>query len=375
MYNFKKLLLVPIFSTIITILFVSFMSLPAFQSKYFYSPIINNLTASETTTNYIVSLMEKEIPLFKESFQDNPKESSGIQKIMSMFNYVDTNNRFTLLINGEIPSLDFYADNTFGVNNNQENTPIESPPPDFKELLDKEPSNTDEDENENGNKENSTKNKQADVFIYHSHSWEAFLPLMESGTKPSDASSINNKENVVYAGELLSSKLESLGVSTIHDTTNVTKELHERGWNYYNSYQFSRETIEETVAANKRLQYFIDIHRDAARHDVTTVTIDGKKYAKLFFIVGKENKNFEANHAFAKKLNKELESKYPGISRGIFIKDKSQGNGVYNQDISENSMLIELGGVDNTKEELKNTSDVLAKVLSDYIIQAEKVNN
>ena len=40
---------------------------------------------------------------------------------------------------------------------------------------------------------------------------------------------------------------------------------------------------------------------------------------------------------------------------------------VFNQDISPRAILVELGGVDNTLEEINNTLEVFAKVLSEYI--------
>ena len=59
----------------------------------------------------------------------------------------------------------------------------------------------------------------------------------------------------------------------------------------------------------------------------------------------KKNKNSNGNQFI-------FLEKYYGLSRGIFIKDRKSGNGVYNQDLSPNALLIEMGGVDNTPEEL-----------------------
>ena len=42
-------------------------------------------------------------------------------------------------------------------------------------------------------------------------------------------------------------------------------------------------------------------------------------------------------------------------------------NGIYNQDLSPNTLLIEVGGVDNTIEEVYNTIEALANVLNKYI--------
>ncbi|TKI73262.1 stage II sporulation protein P, partial [Bacillus wiedmannii] len=45
---------------------------------------------------------------------------------------------------------------------------------------------------ENSNTQNNSENK---VFIYHTHSWESFIPLIPGATIPDDASSTNNEVN------------------------------------------------------------------------------------------------------------------------------------------------------------------------------------
>ena len=42
-------------------------------------------------------------------------------------------------------------------------------------------------------------------------------------------------------------------------------------------------------------------------------------------------------------------------------------NGIYNQDFDENVFLIEVGGQYNNIEEVKNSIDVLAKVIFEYV--------
>ncbi|WP_191092992.1 stage II sporulation protein P, partial [Bacillus sp. BNPI-92] len=61
-----------------------------------------------------------------------------------------------------------------------------------------------------------------------------------------------------------------------------------------------------------------------------------------------------------------------GISRGIFVKDRREGNGVYNQDLSPHAMLVEIGGVDNNLDELNRTVDILAEAINDYYQKAKK---
>ena len=72
-------------------------------------------------------------------------------------------------------------------------------------------------------------------------------------------------------------------------------------------------------------------------------------------------------------INSYLDEKYYGLSRGIFIKDRKSG--VYNQDLSPNALLIEMGGVDNTPEELYASVDALVEAFSHYYNEVVKKNN
>ena len=58
------------------------------------------------------------------------------------------------------------------------------------------------------------------------------------------------------------------------------------------------------------------------------------KYAKIAFVIGGNNPNFEKNAALASKLHQALEIKYPGIFKRVMKHDGSGNNGVYNQDLS-----------------------------------------
>ena len=128
------------------------------------------------------------------------------------------------------------------------------------------------------------------------------------------------------------------------------------------------------MTQNRDLNYLIDIHRDSRRKKDTTIEINGKTYAKLAFVIGGEHANYEKNLAFANELQKRFDSSYKGLSRGVFTKKGSGTNGKFNQDLSEKAILVEFGGVDNTFEELYNSAEILAEVISDYYWQAERVD-
>ncbi|GGI12417.1 stage II sporulation protein P [Gottfriedia solisilvae] len=219
-----------------------------------------------------------------------------------------------------------------------------------------------------------SKTTDGDVFfIYHSHSWESFLPLIPGAKTPNQASS--PKVNVSLLGERLKKNLEAAGIGAVDDKTNIGNELSKRDWTWGSSYKMSRLVVQEAIAQDKNLDYLIDIHRDDQRRKVTTIDIDGEKYAKLYFVVGVENKNYKKNLEFAKAINNEIKKVNKGLTRGIYSKNYKQGNGVYNQDLSPNSLLIEVGGVDNTLPELYRTIDLLSEILSEYYWNAEKANN
>lgn len=202
------------------------------------------------------------------------------------------------------------------------------------------------------------------LYIYHSHSRESFLPYLKDTEKPEDA--FHSKGNITYVGEMLGRALERRGLGTTVDTTDIVQELENRNLDYTSSYDVSGEIMSAERAKNSNLKVFLDIHRDSLRKESTTVEMNGGNYARLLFVVGTGHKDFEKNLRFAEGLNQKISTQYPGLTKGILLKDSSTGNGIYNQDVSPNSVIVEIGGVDNTVEELHLTTEVLADVLSDY---------
>ncbi|MDF2037506.1 stage II sporulation protein P [Cytobacillus oceanisediminis] len=252
------------------------------------------------------------------------------------------------------------------------NLPVESAPPLEVLLKEKELAMN------NGQSEDNTAPPvipdKKGVLIYHSHSWESFAPLLKDVKDTDEAVSPNEQVNVIAVGKKLSEELARKGIGAEHDKTNIASELKKKGWNWENSYAMSRETVQSAMTENKDVKFLIDIHRDSLPRGKTTAVIGQEPYARLFFVVGKEHKNYEQNLKVATELHKALEAKYKGISRGVFVKGKSEGNGIYNQDLSERALLLEFGGVENNLDELNNSIKAFADVFSDYYWKAEPVN-
>ncbi|MEK8129396.1 stage II sporulation protein P [Paenibacillus filicis] len=207
------------------------------------------------------------------------------------------------------------------------------------------------------------------AFIYQSHNQESYLPELPGEKDPDKA--YDPQKNVTQVGLRLAQRLEKEGIGAVHSDKNYP--AIEKGFNYYYSYKYSLKTLQEASAGHPDLKYFFDIHRDSQRRDKTTATINGKTYAQVYFIIGGKNPNYKENYEFAERIDKVLQAKFPGLSKGIHAKS-GEGNGVYNQTFSSNSALIEVGGVDNTLEECYRTADALAIAIAEVVMNAEKVD-
>ena len=197
------------------------------------------------------------------------------------------------------------------------------------------------------------------VYIYNSHQLEDYATdgLDIYGITP----------NVLMASYLLKEKLNNLGISTIVEEGNVSELLSINGWDYSYSYKASRLLILSKLSEYDSIKYLIDIHRDSVPKNMTTTNINDKNYAKVLFVVGQDHDNWESNYSLAKKTNNLIEKNYPNLSRGILKKTGYGVDGIYNQDISPNSMLIEVGSNENTIEEVLNTTEALSKIISNIV--------
>ena len=197
------------------------------------------------------------------------------------------------------------------------------------------------------------------VYLYNTHQTE------EYGKDYLEPYSI--KPTVMLTSYMLREQLNDLGIPTIVETNEVKKVLERNNWKYGRSYQVSRMFLENAKEENKTLKLFIDLHRDSGTHKTTTIQCDGKNLARFLFVVGLEHEKYLNNLNNAMILNNKIESKCQKLSRGIMKKSGKGVNGIYNQDFDENVFLIEVGGQYNNIEEVKNSVEVLADIIFDYV--------
>ena len=206
---------------------------------------------------------------------------------------------------------------------------------------------------------NPTITNNPKIYIYNTHQLESY--------DNSNYSEHNITPNVLMASYLLKEKLNKLGISTVIETANITEFLNINQWNYYQSYDASRFYVTEALKRYSNLALIIDLHRDAIAKEASTTVIYDKNYAKILFVIGTEHENYQQNLSIATSLNNLIQKKYPSLTRGIITKGGTNVNGIYNQDLSENSILIECGGYQNTLEEVMNTLDILADIIKEYL--------
>lgn len=197
------------------------------------------------------------------------------------------------------------------------------------------------------------------VYIYNTHQLEKYSKenIEEYDIVP----------NVMMASYILREKLYDNNIPALVEEADINEFLQTNNWNYASSYKVTRFLMEDAKEKNPSLNYFIDLHRDSVKKSISTTTINDKSYAKILFIVGLENSNYKENLLVTEKINNLLEEKYPGITRGIYKKQGPGVNGVYNQDFHKNTILIEMGGEENTIDEILNSCLAVSEVLTEYI--------
>ena len=197
------------------------------------------------------------------------------------------------------------------------------------------------------------------IYIYNSHQSEEYAY--------SNFAEYNVGPTVMFNDYVLEEVFKKNGYVSIVEQRSIKDILNMNNWRYVYSYAASRILMEDTFKNNPSLKYFIDVHRDSLGKDKTSVTIEGKVFAKTIFLIGLENENYEENLAFTEKINNLLNEKYPGLSKGIYKKGGAGVNGVYNQDFSGRVILIEVGGYENSPSEVLNSVLAFAECFMEVI--------
>ncbi len=197
------------------------------------------------------------------------------------------------------------------------------------------------------------------IYIYNTHQTEEYetSSILDYSIKPT----------VTITNYILEEIFNKNNLYTYVEESNIKDILNTNNWSYSYSYKASRILLEQRQIEYPTIKYYFDIHRDSITKDKTTTTINNKNYAKILFLIGLENPNYNENLIFTEKLSNKLNEKYPTLSKGIYKKGGYGVNGVYNQDFSKHVLIVEMGGYQNTPIEVLNSSLALAECFMEVI--------
>ena len=208
------------------------------------------------------------------------------------------------------------------------------------------------------------KNGKPQVLIMHTHTTESYL-AEDNGTFKIGASSRSTDENLnmIAVGNEIADKLNAAGIVTLHDKT-----MHDYP-SYNGAYERSEVTVKSYLEQYPSIEVVLDIHRDAISTSDTkkikpTATINGKKAAQVMIINGCEYgnitdyPNWRENLRFGLRVQQAFETMYPGLARPLMFDDRK-----YNQQLTNGSILIEMGSDSNTLEEAKYSGQLVGDAL------------
>lgn len=195
-------------------------------------------------------------------------------------------------------------------------------------------------------------NSKPEVLIYHTHATENYAEA--------DKDTTDNNFNVVGVGEILAKELEEgYGISVIHDKT-----VHSLG-GYNDSYLRSEETVQSYLNTYGDFKLIIDLHRDSAPRNSVVTEVNGETIARMMFVQDSLSGRYDAQKAMTDKLTSISESLFPGLLKTPTIYDGGKNH--FNQDLSDNSLLIECGSNSNSAQEAKLTAKYIARLLAEYL--------
>lgn len=272
--------------------------------------------AAAVSGGFFGDMLEMEMPAFQSSQQEDPITAKQISTLlMRALTDINPSDPRSMLA-GELPGMSvndaFLIRKGVGTDTAvgpEDNAPISNdltgilPEGIGTEGVTELPTPTDEPV-DNGTKDVPGKQTTGDskvAFVYHSHNRESWYPELTDKTKDPNSKT----KNITLVGKRLAQKLEENGVGAQHSDTDYPTAIQNYRWEL--SYKYSMKTVKEAIASSKDLKFFFDLHRDSQKRKYTTIEIDGKSYAQVYFIIGHKNPNWEQNEAFATKIHDALE--------------------------------------------------------------------
>ncbi len=212
--------------------------------------------------------------------------------------------------------------------------------------------------------------KEPLIAIYHTHTSESYASM--SGVTHTQG----KVGDIVKVGEeLVRTLTEKYKIPVIHDRT--INDYPKWSQAYINALKCINELIRE----NPSFKIVLDLHRDGFELDrvssslakeTVTAVVGGRKVAKILIVVttdeyGLPHPNWQKNYNLARLLNEAMNQMYPGLSRGILIRN----DGRFNQHVHEHALLLEIGSYESLEDEVILSARMLGDVIASVL---EKIN-
>lgn len=203
--------------------------------------------------------------------------------------------------------------------------------------------------------------KPYEVLFVFTHSHETYKPFVKNAN--GTVAVYDDQTNIYSMQNVMADYFRLNGLSARTLEVDVMSVMKQNGEKMYAAYDTVRPYLAEELKKNN-YDLILDIHRDSTTAEKSTIKYNEVNYAEIAFVIGAENPNYKHNLAYANALNASLNEIVPNISRGIIEKKGEGVDGVYNQDLAKEILLIELGGIDNTEDEVYRTVSVLAQAIA-----------
>lgn len=180
------------------------------------------------------------------------------------------------------------------------------------------------------------------VGVYHTHNDESYYT-------PDGVDSVYGKGGIHDVGKALVSNLQKLGIEVLY-----REDLHLP----HNSGAYTRSQVTASALLDSGAQAIFDIHRDSTSRKYYLTNVNGEEMSAVRMVVGSSSANYEENKNFAYTIKAYADKVYPGFIKDIYI-----GKGNYNQQLSTNAMLFEMGCENIEKELAIKSTENLAKII------------
>lgn len=206
----------------------------------------------------------------------------------------------------------------------------------------------------NPNLKKNLDTSKPEILIYHTHTHESYAEV--------GGSSEDENFSIVGVGDVLAKELEEgYGISVVHDKT-----IHDTSYN--ECYNRSGETVQKYLDQYGDFKLIIDLHRDSTDNKAAvTANVDNKDLAKIMFVTTTNSTRYEKNRQAVDSLLSIGNNLFPSIIRSTPIYEYDLGIRAFNQSLSDNSVLVEMGSYCNSAQEAKLTAKYLARMIAEYL--------